>query len=258
MRLPAAALLATMIAASPAFGGDAHSVLDVPRQAVEKADFRASGHLVRVDSKGARTSYSISIKGHWFPGVLRVFIELSPGPAGDSNRIQASHVLLEMRPGGQSSIRIARRGETVATALPVDEWTDGLAGSGFSYEDFSDGEFFWTGQSVTEHVKYGARDCDLVKSTPGPADRTHYAEVRSWLDRGNGFPVYKEKVLKESGNVKEFTSFGLRHEGGIWSASQIEEKNHGQAGLTLLIIDRGSTKANLGPTDFSPDRLTHF
>jgi hypothetical protein len=58
--------------------------------------------------------------------------------------------------------------------------------------------------------------------------------------------------------VKEFTYFGLRHEGGIWSANQVEAKVRGQAGSTLLIIDRGSAKANLGLGDFSPEKLTRF
>ena len=45
---------------------------------------------------------------------------------------------------------------------------------------------------------------------------------------------------------------------GIWSATQIEEKTNGQSGSTLLIINRGSAKANLNLGDFSPERITHF
>jgi len=44
----------------------------------------------------------------------------------------------------------------------------------------------------------------------------------------------------------------------MWSASQIEEKSDGQPGSTLLIINRGSPKANLTLADFSTDRLVHF
>jgi hypothetical protein len=97
-----------------------------------------------------------------------------------------------------------------------------------------------------------------VKSTPGPADKTHYAEVRTWLDHKIDFPVYVEKALKASGPVKEYTSFGLRHDEGVWSATQIEEKTHGQAGSTLLIINRGSPKAKLTLEDFGADRIIHF
>ena len=61
-----------------------------------------------------------------------------------------------------------------------------------------------------------------------------------------------------SKQVYEFTSFDLRHDGGIWSATQIEEKTHGQAGSTLLIINRGSPKANLTVGDFGLERVTRF
>ncbi|HXR38339.1 MAG TPA: outer membrane lipoprotein-sorting protein [Terracidiphilus sp.] len=262
MRLPAAAVLAVLLSAgaalAPAFAMDAHGALDQARLAVRKADFRASGHLVRVDPSGARSSYPIIVKAHWFPGVLRVFVELAPASDSAASRSQALHALLELRPGGASSIRIAHPGDAAPTVLPVDKWSDGVASTGFSYEDFLEGQLFWAGQSVTEHVKYGARDCDLVMSTPGPVDKSHYAEVRTWLDRGIAFSVYVEKTVKASSTVKQYTYFGLRREGGVWSASQIEEKNHGQPGSTLLIIDRGSAKANLGPADFNPERLTHF
>jgi hypothetical protein len=96
-----------------------------------------------------------------------------------------------------------------------------------------------------------------VKSTPGPADKSHYAEVTNWLDHSIGFPVHVEKTLK-NGTVKEFTYFGLRQEGGLWSAHQVEAKIRGQAGSTLLIIDHGTPKANLSLKDFAPEQLTHF
>ncbi len=58
--------------------------------------------------------------------------------------------------------------------------------------------------------------------------------------------------------MKEFTYFGIRHEQGVWSAHQIEVKVRGQSGSTLLIIDRGSVKANLTLADFTPAQLTKF
>ena len=58
--------------------------------------------------------------------------------------------------------------------------------------------------------------------------------------------------------MKEFTNYGIRHDGGVWSAHQLEVKIRGQGGSTLLIIDRGSAKAKLGLGDFSPEQLTHF
>jgi hypothetical protein len=257
MRGIAAACAAIFIAALPAPSLESHSpevrtILSVPRQRLETADYRAIGHLVRVDASGARTSYPITLKVHWFPGVLRVWCEIDEGPKG---RV---HLLLEMHPNGDSSIRIAHPGDKAPTPLPFEKWSDGPLGSGFSYEDFLEPQYYWPGQTVTANTKYGARICDLLTSTPGPTDRTHYSVVQTWLDHSIGYPVYVEKSIKASGAVKEFTYFGLRQNGGVWSASQVEGKIRGQAGSTLLIVDRGSTKANLGPTDFGPEQLTRF
>jgi hypothetical protein len=260
MRAALFALLIPMLSSGVAAGESANAILNIPRQAVEKADFRATGHLVSVGPGGARTSYPISLKAHYFPGVLRVLLEVSKPSGADAASAHTApvHVLLELRPNGQPTIKVAHPRDTAATTLPMERWTEGVAGTGFTYEDFLEQQYFWPGQSVTEHVKYGARDTDLVKSTPGPSDRSGYSEVRTWLDSTIGFPVYVEKTLKKTAPVKEYTYYGLRHEGGVWSANQIEEKNHGQTGSTLLIIDRGSPKANLSPGDFSPEKLTRF
>jgi hypothetical protein len=250
--LAAALLLATLFWAIPANATDARAVLAAPRQRVQSADFRASGHLVRVDASGNRISFPITIKAHWFPGVLRVLVDIS-SPAD-----ARAHILLEMRPSGQNVIQIAHPGDKAPATMPFDKWSDGPLGAGFSYEDFLEPQYFWANQSALEETKYGARDCDVVKSTPAATDRTHYAGIETWLDHGIGFPVYVEKTLKGTGAVKEFTYIGLRHDGGVWSASQVEVKTHGRAGSTLLIIDRGSPKANLGLGDFSPEQLTRF
>jgi hypothetical protein len=206
-----------------------------------------------VDAAGARTSYPITLKAHWFPGVLRLLCEIDATAAN-----ARMHILLEMRPNGQDAIHIAHPGDKTPTALPFERWSDGPLGSGFSYEDFLEPHYFWPGQAVLEKTKYGARECDLLKSKPGVSDRTHYAEVKTWLDHSIGFPVYVEKTTKATGTVKEFTYFGLRQNGGVWSASQVEAKVRGQVGSTLLIIDRGSTKANLALRDFSPEQVTRF
>jgi len=231
---------------------DVPGPLAAAQKQVESADYRLSGRLVRVDGNGARTSYDISIKAHWFPGMLRVmFAVTSPANA----RV---HVLLEMRPGESSTIQTAHPGDAHATPLPFDKWNEGPLGEGFSYEDFLDAQYFWPEQKDLGETKFGARNCDLLKSTPGAADKTHYAEVKSWLDSRSGFPVYVEKTLKGSGLVKGYTYFGLRQTQGVWSASQVQAKIHGQSGSTLLIIDHGSAKAHLGLKDFSSAQLTHF
>jgi hypothetical protein len=260
MRLLAATLSAILILAPPMGvqdtpAADAQTVLAHSRQRLQTADFRATGHVVRIDAKGARTSYPITLKGHWFPGVLRLLCVIDA--AGDAR----VHILLEMRPNGQDSIRIAHPGDKTAVVLPFEKWSEGPIegmGPGFSFEDFLEAQYFWSGQKVVENTKYGARLCDLLKSSPGSSDRTHYAQVETWLDHSIGYPVYVEKTIKATGRVKEFTYFGLRQNGGVWSASQVEGKIRGHAGSTLLIIDRGSTKANLGLGDFSPEKLTRF
>jgi hypothetical protein len=247
-----AAMASMMLFTIPAGASDAHTVLAVPRQRVETADFETTGRLVRVDAGGARTSYGISMKARGFPGVLRVLLDVnSPSTA-------RMHVLLEMRFSGAASIRIARPGDRAAAILPFEKWSDGPLGPGFSFEDFLEQQYFWATQRLEAPAKFGARDCDVITSMPGAADRTHYAQVKTWLDHTIGFPVYVEKTIKTTEAVKEFTYMGLRHNGGVWSASQVQEKTRGQAGETLLIIDRGNAKANLSLTDFSPERLTHF
>jgi len=252
MRLSSVALATTLLLNLPAYPADALTVVMLSRQRVESADLRASGHLVRVAAGGVRTSYAIKLKAHWFPDALRVFLEI------ESPSDSRAHILLTMRPDGQNTIQIAHPGDATPSALPPDKWSNGPLGDGFSYEDFLEPQYFWASQALVERTKYGARNCDVVKSTPGTADRTRYAEVRTWLDHNIGFPVYAEKTLKGTGTVKEFTYFGLRHNGGIWSASQVEAKVRGHAGSTLLIIDHGSAKAKLELSEFSAEQLTHF
>jgi hypothetical protein len=263
MRVEGAALAATMLLPMAALAADtaAPRALTVPRTRIESADYRASGHLVHVDANGNRISFPITIKAHWFPSVLRVDVELGTASKIGSNSLLnghvPAHILLEMRPGGKSTILVAHPGDKTAAVLPFDKWSEGPFGNDFSYEDFLEQQYFWAGQTALGEAKFGARDCDKLKSTPGATDKSHYAEVTSWLDRTIGFPVYMEKTLKD-GTVKEFTSFGLRQESGIWSAHQIEVKLRGHAGSTMLIIDRGAPKANLSEKDFSLAQLTKF
>jgi len=232
------------------------ALLATARKQVETADLRATGHLVAIDGAGTRVSFPIIVKARWFPGVLRMRVDLGQPPTVRQD--MREHILLEMRLNGENAIRLADPGDTAVRILPFEKWSVHPLGPGFNYEDFLEQQYFWPGQTSAGKAKFGARDCDVVKSTPGPADRTHYAEAKTWIDPSIGFPVYAEKTSKESGAVKLFTSFGLRHEQGQWSAHQIEVKIRGQAGSTLLIIDRGSVKANLTIADFSPEQLTKF
>jgi hypothetical protein len=252
MRYGALVVAASMLFPLAAQAADVQGTLAAARRQIESADYRLTGRLVRVDGNGARTTYGVSIKAHWFPGMLRVLLEVtSPATA----RV---HALLETSLAGRSTIQIAHPGDGEAAALPFDKWNEGPLGDEFSYEDFLDSFYFWTGQTPMGEAKFGARICDLLRSTPGATDKSHYAEVKSYLDPNSGFPVSVEKTLKGSGMVKEFTYYELRQTEGVWSASQVEVKLRGHPGSTLLIIDHGSPKAHLGLKDFSSAQLTHF
>ncbi|HEY2472207.1 MAG TPA: outer membrane lipoprotein-sorting protein [Terracidiphilus sp.] len=250
MKLYAAAILAIMLPLL-AHASDARSVIATPKQRIETADYRLVGRIIRVDENGARTNFGINLKAHWFPGVLRVLLDVTSPP---SARLR---VLMEMRPDGQTTMKTIHPGDKSPAVLPFEQWTNSPFGPGFGYEDFLDPELYWPTQAV-EDATYGARKCDLLTSVPGAADRTHYSKVRTWLDHTIVFPVHADKTLKGSGTVKDFSFIGLRHEGGVWSASQVEGKLRGNKGTTLLIVERGSTKAHLSMADFSSENLVKF
>ena len=251
-----AGLIAALLPALWAQTANVNDLFATARKQIETSDFRVTGHLVAIDAAGARVSYPITIKTHWFSGVLREFIDLGQPPSTRADLRE--HILLEMVSGGDHTIQIAHPGETSAHIVPFEKWSAHPLGPGFNYEDFLEQQYFWPGQTSEGQAKFGARNCNVIKSTPGPADRTHYAQVRTWIDPSIGFPVYVEKTVKETGAVKEFTSYGVRQEEGHWFAHQIEVTTRGQQGSTLLIFDRGSVKAKLTVADFTPAALTHF
>ena len=58
------------------------------------------------------------------------------------------------------------------------------------------------------------------------------------------------KTLRGTGQQKEFIYYGLRQISGVWSATQVETKLQGKPGSSILVIESGSAKANLGRKDF--------
>jgi hypothetical protein len=214
----------------------------------DATDFRATGRLVRVDGE-QRRNYQISMRAKGGAGALKIFCEVTdPAPS----RVR---LLLEGSPGGRTVVRTGHPGDRAPSDLPYERWGEGLLDTDFSVEDLMENQFLWRNQSLVEETMYGARACFVVKSQPGPADRTNYLAVTSWLDREIYYPVKVEKVVKGSGAVKEFTFYGLRQSKGIWSASQIECKIKGKPGSTLLIISRGSAKARVDESAFDPALL---
>jgi hypothetical protein len=220
------------------------TVLTGSRQRIEKLDYRATGRLTRVEGNGKRTSYKFVGKAHWFPDGLRLLCEIS-GPGSEKTSL-----LLHMKVSGEITIEALLPGEKAAHALPFEHWNDPLAGTDFSYEDMVENQFFWKNQVLLAPEKYGARDCFVLKSASGSEDRTYYTSVTSWIDHGILFPVHVVKTLRGKGQQKEFIYFGLRQVGGAWSASQVEAKVQGKPGSSMLVIEGGSGKANLGRKDF--------
>ncbi|MGA9976685.1 MAG: outer membrane lipoprotein-sorting protein [Candidatus Sulfotelmatobacter sp.] len=223
---------------------DLETVLAGSRQRIEKLDYRVTGRLTNVEGDGKRTSYKFVAKAHWFPDGLRLLCEIS-GPGSEKTSL-----LLHMSLNGHVTIQAVLPGEKTASMLPFERWNDPLLGTDFSYEDMVESQFFWKNQGLLAPEKYGARECFVLKSTAGSQDRTYYDSVTSWIDRNILYPVHVVKTLRGTGQQKEFIYYGLRQVGGAWSASQVEAKLQGKPGSSILAIERGSPKANLGRKDF--------
>ncbi len=239
-------VLLSLVHPSRAFAAnpDLETVLTGSRQRIEKLDYRVTGRLTRVEGNGKRASYKFVAKAHWFPDGLRLLCEIS-GPGSEKTSL-----LLHMNVSGHVTIEAVLPGEKAASVLPFERWNDSLVGTDFSYEDMVESQFFWKNQELLAPEKYGARDCFVLKSMPGSQDRTYYDSVTSWIDRSILFPVHVVKTLRGTKQQKEFIYYGLRQVSGVWSATRVEAKLQGKPGSSILLIERGSAKANLGRKDF--------
>ena len=245
-------VLLSLVHPSRAFAAnpDLETVLTGSRQRIEKLDYRSTGRLTRVEGNGKRTNYKFVAKARWFPDGLRVLCEISgPGP-------EKTSLLLHMSVSGHVTIEAVLPGEKAASVLPFERWNDPLVGTDFSFEDMVENQFFWKNQELLAPEKYGARDCFVLRSKSDSQDRTYYDSVTSWLDRNILFPVRVVKTLRGTGQQKEFIYYGLRQEGGAWSATQVEAKLQGKPGSSILVIEGGSPKANLGSKDFDISKLS--
>ena len=229
-------------AAAPA--GSLQAVLEGARMRVEKTDVRASGRLVQIAASGGRTNNALALASHSFPDGLRTMITVTT-PAHSSVRY-----LLNQNTAGHTTIEVLRKGEAAPNRLAPEHWGEGVAGTLFYPEDFADGQFFWAKQTVLPPAKYGARECFVLRSEPGAGQPTVYASVTTWIDEKNGAPVYAEAAPKNGGPTKEFVFYGIEQVGGIWLSQQVEAKIEGQPGSSMMIIEHGSTHANLERRDF--------
>jgi len=199
-------------------------------------NFRASGRLVKVDGHGQRQAYQIEIHVTGAAGTTSSVYEVT-GPESARMRIAT-----ESPRTGPPTVRSVSGGDKVLKDVPFANWRDAVLDSDLTLEDLLDDQFRWSRQSLGPAVQYGARQCRVLKSEPGAADRSHYSLVTSWLDETILHPVKVEKVARGSGVVKEFLYYGLRKSGGLWSASQIEVRTRGKAGSTFLIVTRGAAQ----------------
>jgi len=239
-------VLSSLLHPSRAFAAnpDLETVLTGSRQRIEKLDYRATGRLTRVEADGKRTSYKFVAKAHWFPDGLRLLFE-TWGPGSEKTSL-----LLHMSVSGHVTIEAILPGAKASSVLPFERWNDPLVGTDFSYEDMVESPFFWKNQDLLTPEKYGARDCFVLKSVPSAQDHSYYDSVTSWIDRSILYPVRVVKTLRGTEQQKEFIHYGLRQVGGAWSATQVEAKLQGKAGSSMLVIEGGSPKANLGRKDF--------
>src|SRR5262252_379107 len=239
-------VLLSLVHPSQAFAADSdlETVLTGSRQRIQKLDYRLTGRLTRVEGNGKRTSFKFVGKAHWFPDGLRLLCQIS-GPGSEKTSL-----LLHMSVSGHVTIEAVLPGDKAASVLPFERWNDSLVGTDFSYEDMVESQFFFKNQELLAPEKYGARDCFVLKSMPGSQDRTYYDSVTSWIDRGILYPVHVVKTLRGTRQQKEFIYYGLRQVGGVWSATQVEAKLQGKPGSSILVIEMGSGKANLGSKDF--------
>ena len=240
-------LLFSMVTSSRAFAAasDLETVLSGSRQRIQKFDYRVAGRITRVDADGKRTNYKFTAKAHWFPDGLRLLCEISG--AGS----EKTTLLLQMTANGHITIEARLPGEKAASVLPFERWNDPLVGTDFSYEDMVENQFFWKNQKLLPPEKYGARDCFVLKSTAGPQDRSYYDSETSWIDTSILYPVHVVKTLRGTSQQKEFIYYGLRQISGVWSATQVEAKLQGKPGSSIMVIETGSAKANLGRKDFA-------
>lgn len=224
---------------------DLETVLRSSRQRIETLDYRMTGRLTRIEGNGKRTTYKFVAKAHWFPDGLRLLCEIA-GPGTEKTSL-----LLQMSVSGHVTIEAVLPGQKASSVLPLERWNDPLVGTDFSIEDMVEDQFFWKNQELLAREKYGARDCFVLKSKSGSQDRTYYDSVTSWIDPNILFPVHVVKTLRGTGQQKEFIYYGLRRVGGVWSATQVEAKLQGKSGSSILVVEGGSGKANLGRKDFA-------
>jgi len=228
-----------------ASAGSLNAILVAARARVAQSDVRATGRLVAIAANGARINNNLALASHSFPDGLRTMVTVTT-PDHTSVRY-----LLLQDAAGHTTIEAFRKGDSAPVKLPPEHWGEGVAGTVFYPEDFADGQFFWSKQTVLPPAKYGARDCFVLRSEPGLGQPTQYASVTTWIDQKTGALVYVEAVPKNGEPTKQFVFYGIEQIGGTWLSRQIEVKIAGKPGSSMLLIEHGSPHAHLQRKDFN-------
>jgi hypothetical protein len=231
-------------AAKPAAAArDVKGIVAAARARVEQTDVRASGRLVAIAGNGTRTTSRLVLESHAFPDGLRTLVMVTlPDHSVDRYWVTSDAA-------GHTTIAASKAGAAPAR-LATEKWDEAVAGTLFYPEDFADGQFFWARQALMAPRKYGARECDVLRSEPGPGQPSVYRWVTTLMDEKTGAVVEVEAAGKDGEVTKQFVFYGIERIGGLWLSRQIEAKENGKPGSSLLIVDSGSPHAHLTRKDF--------
>ena len=122
--------------------GSLKAILAAARTRIEKSDVRATGRLVAIAANGARTNNNLALASHSFPDGLRTMVTITTPDH------QSARYLLLQDAAGHTIIETFRKGDAAPIKLPPEHWGEGVAGTVFYPEDFADGQFFWSKQTV--------------------------------------------------------------------------------------------------------------
>jgi len=229
-----------------------YEVMEKIRSLRKGADFFAQGRLVCVNNPEQRITYRLSLKGKSFGGTVKLLCEVTdPIPS----RLK---LLIESPPAGMPKIRLAGALDRKVKELTSESLGAAFLGSDLNFEDLLDAHFSWSSQTLLREEKYTGKDCYVIRSQPGPNTPSHYSAVTSWIDKKVYLPICVEKDVKASKSVKVFLYSGIRESEGVWGARQVEVRIKGERRVTLLIMTRGSGKANLTERNFDPIVIFNF
>ena len=127
------AALAPLLCAQTA---NVNDLIATQRKQIETADFRVTGHLVSIDAAGARLSFPITIKARWFPGVLRVLVEIGQPPSVAPGSC-ANTFCSRCAPTARIQSVIADPGDTAARIAALRQMERSPARSGIQLRGFS-------------------------------------------------------------------------------------------------------------------------